>query len=110
MIAKLRLLGRRCTVMSTTRRHHDVRRLILLTALSLLVFVTSCASNAPAALSPTAPAPAPSAPNVPATVAKPTSTPAVFSSLWSARPDTQGRYYAGNPSASLVVEEWSDFQ
>ncbi|MBI2954265.1 MAG: hypothetical protein HYY30_08130 [Chloroflexi bacterium] len=31
-------------------------------------------------------------------------------SRWSAKPDAQGRYYAGNPTASLVVEEWSDFQ
>jgi hypothetical protein len=29
---------------------------------------------------------------------------------WATRPDAQGHYYAGNPNAKLVIEEFSDFQ
>lgn len=31
-------------------------------------------------------------------------------SRWASQPDHNGRYYAGNASATLVIEEWSDVQ
>ncbi len=60
--------------------------LILLASLALLLLTTACAPGSAPAAAPTA------------------------SSLWGEQPDAQGNYYAGNPQAKVVVEEWSDVQ
>ncbi len=45
---------------------------------------------------------------VPAATSSP--APPTSASRWSMRPDAAGRHYAGNETAAVVVEEWSDFQ
>ncbi|MDA8187822.1 MAG: hypothetical protein M0T85_06750 [Dehalococcoidales bacterium] len=77
--------------MSNTLRVPQRRWIALVPFLALVLVLASCAS--------TAKSPPPS----------PTSAPAPVSS-WSARPDAQGHYYAGNPTARVVIEEWSDYQ
>jgi hypothetical protein len=42
--------------------------------------------------------------------APPSQTDTASASLWSEKPDATGHYYAGNPDAKLVIEEWGDLQ
>lgn len=68
-----------------TPQRQRLKHVVLLVSVAIVLFLSACASGS-----------------------EPSSNSAA--SLWASRPDVNGRYYAGNPEAKLLVEEFSDFQ
>ncbi len=73
-----------------SKLHLSAKQLpFLVVALALAFLAIACAPQASSAPTPADPASA---------------------ARWAAKPDATGHYYAGNPNAKLVIEEWGDLQ